>query len=95
MINCSAIMPELETLRPLRVRVMLPDALITAIKSPPPPIPRVDFLTREYLLAVQTNVSSVNKTRSLYVLTFQINQATSNNTKQLKCAKELSKHLIV
>jgi hypothetical protein len=55
-------MPELPTLSRPRVRVMLPDALITAILSPPPSIPRVDFLTREYLLVGQTNVSSVNET---------------------------------
>lgn len=49
-INCSAMMPELGTLNGLRVRVMLPDALITAICSPPPCNPRVHLLTREYLL---------------------------------------------
>jgi hypothetical protein len=58
-INCSAIIPELGTLSGLRVRVMLPDALIMAICSPPPCNPRVRLLTREYLLVNRINTSLV------------------------------------
>lgn len=43
-------MPELGALNGLRVRVILPEALIMAICSPPPCNPRVCLLTREYLL---------------------------------------------
>lgn len=55
-------MPELGTLNGLRVRVMLPDALIMAIFSPPPCNPRVRLLTREYLLAKRINDTLVNQT---------------------------------
>ena len=54
-------MPELGTLNGLRVRVMLPEALIMAICSPPCN-PRVRLLTREYLLVTRISASSVHET---------------------------------
>lgn len=57
--NCSPITPELGTLKGLRTRLMLPEALITAIRSLPPVKPRVHFLTLEYLLQY-TGRTSVN-----------------------------------
>ena len=55
-------MPELGTLNGLRVCVMLPEALIMAICSPPPCNPRVRLLTREYLLVTRISASSVHET---------------------------------
>ena len=54
-------MTELGTLNGLRVRVMLPEALIMAICSPPCN-PRVRLLTREYLLVTRISASSVHET---------------------------------
>ena len=48
--NCSAMMPELGELNGPRTRLMLPEALITAIRSLPPDNPKVHFLTLEYFL---------------------------------------------
>ena len=49
-INCSPITPELDRLKGLRTRLMLPEALIIAIWSLPPANPSVQFLTLEYFL---------------------------------------------
>lgn len=48
--NCSLVIPEPGMLNGLRTRLILPDALITAIWSLPPDKPRVHFLTLEYFL---------------------------------------------
>jgi hypothetical protein len=45
--------PEPDKLNGLFTRLMLPEALIMAIRSLPPVKPRVQFLTREYLLQLQ------------------------------------------
>lgn len=51
--SCSPTIPELDKLNGLRTRLMLPEALITAIWSFPPVKQRVHFLTPEYFLQLQ------------------------------------------
>ena len=49
----SPMIPEPDKLNGLLTRLMLPEALIMAIRSLPPVKPRVQFLTREYFLHFQ------------------------------------------
>lgn len=49
---CSPIIPDVGELRGLLTRLMLPEALITAIRSLPPDKPIVHLATGEYFLQV-------------------------------------------